>query len=567
MLRNELHETLLAPYASSIELLELDESKASPSVATNSTALVAIKPLHYLNVFKKESELQDLEKEYQRDRYQLDAAIQEYSGWFWFERVQNWLACGSGLLIISFIITTSNEAFINVVKTTTGADLPESVSNSISIPIAVISTGLFFVAFSCKKEAVKTLLAYAYRKPFYQRAYEELQVARQTPNFFALKLGKNLTNQSIMLITNATASLPLVINFADGMSKWSEPFNILAPASIIYLGERFFDKYLNASYMKGLDFFTKLRSGERKHDGVTRSFQCALQVLCSTALRVYPYYYWLALRADNAFGWWPPGTLVAATAIVHSIALFYPAAFNHYFTDQEAVEKLLKEKFPDLTGAQLDLQINAEKARLHQEMLAKFGRMFLLKKDKILGLVLAYDAYVGGFMGYELGLMANDDTMILPVLSSILLAGLFSGTLYQAEAQRMSHKLYRAKLEEKPDQPQVVATVNEKLSGFTGTSINFSTSVSIVTSIISTGASLTDNGFLRSSIYLGAGKRGLNIFFLNRPKIADTMQAFTPPGNVFKSAWMWFFKKETRVVLEQKQEMLNERVDQYLAKI
>jgi hypothetical protein len=553
MLRANLNEKLLAADDASIELQAQPGSNNTPPAA-----MIATQPLRYLNVFKKEQELLDLEKEFQRNRFQLDAAIQDYAGWFWFERVQNWLACGSGLLIISFVITTSNEAFINVVKTTTGADLPAEFSNSISVPIAVISTGLFFVSFSCKKEAVKTLLAYAYRKPFYQRAYQELQYARQMPAMFALKHGVNLTNHTIMFITNITAALPLVINITEPLAEFPQPFNVLTPAAILYLGERFFTKYLNINYMKGLEFFQKLWRGERKHSGINGSLQCMLQVLSSTALRIFPYYYWLAQRADAAFGWWPPEYIVAASAAVHSFALFYPAAFNHYFADQEAVEKLLKEKFPQLSGVELAAAIAVEKNRLEQELLTKFGNFFLLKKDKIINLVLAYDTFVGGYMGYELGLLTGDDSQVLPILGSILLASLFGGTLYKAEEKRMAHKLYRNALEEKPDQLPVNTTVNDKLSALAGTSINFSTSVSIVTSIISTGSSLT-SGLLRSSIYLGAGKRGLNIFFLNRPKIADTMQAVTPPGNVFKSAWMWFFKKEQPAVLEQQQEMVPRR--------
>jgi hypothetical protein len=45
MLRNELHETLLAPESTSIELTDLDETKASPAVTPDGTALVTSKPL------------------------------------------------------------------------------------------------------------------------------------------------------------------------------------------------------------------------------------------------------------------------------------------------------------------------------------------------------------------------------------------------------------------------------------------------------------------------------------------------------------------------------------------
>ncbi|MES2218856.1 MAG: hypothetical protein V4501_10655 [Pseudomonadota bacterium] len=542
MLSGNYKEKLLPD---SIELMEVEEKKHESAAEL---AVVTPPSLRFLHNFS-ETEISDLEKQYDRTRYQLDAAVSEYFGLFMSERIQNWFACGSGGLIIAFIISTSNEAFINLVKLIPGATIPNAAANSISVPIAVISTGLFVVAFSCQKEAVKTVLGYFYRKPIKIRTWEEWQRAQRMPLQVALDNSQFLLNWSIMKLTNVTAALPLLINFTDQIGEFQKPLDSLAYGSILYFGERFFAKYLNAPYLKGLMFFQQYWRGERKHLGVTGTLETVLQAASSTTLRIYPYYVWLALGANEALGWWPSPYLVGLFAAVHSVALFYPSAFNYYFADQEQVEKLLLEKFQHLPEAERETAIDAERALLVQQVMEEFGRFFLFKKSKVVIPVLAYDTFIGGYGGYELGRLFLVDSVAFPVVGSVLLASLFGGVLYKAEATRVLNKLSRDILEVKPE---VVApiSVNEKLGEVAGNAINIATAASIVTSIISTGSNLAENiPLLKSAIYLGAGKRGLNIFQFNREMIVNTMRGLVPAGNVFKETWACFFKKAEREVV------------------
>ncbi len=477
----------------------------------------------YLQVFDDE-ELAELKKLYSdKSLLELDNHVASYPQLLWWYRIDFCLANATNLLFVVFQINTSNEGIVQFIQTLSpGAVVPSNVAYGIGASTAILDTGMYMVVFSAYKEAIKATLEYALNPSIQKRLQKEIEFVRKSPGQACIELVKTLFHQFILYTTDLTGVMTEVIGIASKILALPTPLNWLVVAGILRYGKRYFGPYMDEEYFKGLDFwqpnpeqpwlYQKILQGD-----IAIPAQIIIQNISAVGLRVYPYYYFLALASATALGGWLPASVVAGVVAVHSFAAICPKTYKHYLEDQLKVESLLPDK--------------KEMESYCVAIIKEQGRLFLFRQEPMMLIPVVYRSVVSGYMGYQLGLLCSVGSIALPIAIAFVSASVLGGGLYKAEANRVMYKLIRGmidtvEVEKNKAEGVRQQTTAEMLVGFLGKLLNVDAAFSSAMSTIGTGSQLPSNTPAATSlIAILALERALNVIKFNEKRVDKTVKS------------------------------------------
>ncbi|MDR3491105.1 MAG: hypothetical protein P4M12_03550 [Gammaproteobacteria bacterium] len=515
-------------------------------------ALSPLSKLRYLQGFE-EAELKALQNKFDKNPQELDNLIAEYKKTYWYYQINYILAnYGSCSLFLIFPITTSNqgiETFVQVFNPNT--PVSNAVGYGIGVPLSIIDVIFFMCVFSVRKESIKSTLEFATQKPYKEYFAETLTYLKQHPGNALIDSLKFLINQTILLPLNSTATMTELIYMPLDYSTAGAK---VATAITLFYGNEYFKKYTNPDYYEGLDFWRNKKNRpwllkEMYKGNVTTPIQIWLQGASSIGLRVYPFFYFIAVKSEQTLGFWFPPPFIAACTFLHGLCTRYPSTFNHYMNHKEKIESILNDK-PDLhLMAQQILTMQHMQAtdrnlhqtqqqliriikKIHKEnMLQEEGRLFLFKKEPMIALLILFRSCLGGYFGYGIANQLSHviDSTLAHTLTIPLSALFFGKLLYHAEIERIANREHLKKLQQEVPAADVIpltATPSSNTTITVALILNVSGAIVGAMSTIGTLQPLigNDTPMITTIITLLAIEQMLNGILFNQDKVKDTVK-------------------------------------------
>ncbi len=363
-------------------------------------------PLHYLGLFT-EKEIRDLEDQYNKSRYELNALVGEHKWVYRGLRGENWFAIGTDVSYALFQIVTSRDGIQSVAKLF-NKDL--KISNTaglvIGAPLALVDMAFNLSAVSAAKEAIKATLEYALRDSYSKQFKAFLEQARQRPSQTVTTVVTWSFNKTILYSHNLLGTSANIIAFYEPISfhlplagdvtvpAWMPLLPTSAQlgiaAGFAYGGNRYYSLFSNPDYYQNFKEFwvqgfkdlwndnpdgSPWLIGEFYRGNRATALQIAIQGLVSTvAIRAYPNYYYLAETVFGKLIGLPESATASLAAIAsaivawHTLCARYPKTYNRYLADHIKVEALLREKIEDWAGASIDQQVQIQIDNLNPAM-------------------------------------------------------------------------------------------------------------------------------------------------------------------------------------------------------
>lgn len=507
--------------------------------------LFTLKELEQLTNVNGQSFILDLKKTPQ----ELDETIQTYWKTFQYYRIENWIANATNILYIIFAVNTANDGITSFVHTfQPDTTIPDFLNRDINIPTAILSTLIYPLAFSAAKEAIKSTLKYAYDKPIKDKITDSHVALLTSPCSAIFEAFRYMTHKTVLYTANLTATMTEIIEIADPIKSLPAPWNWLSIIGILYFGNKYCEKYMNANYYEGLTFWrSKMPSlaNEIREGYFAEVFQILFQTSGSIALKTSIFYY-LAEASKNALGFWFPAPMVAALIVWHSLFVLYPETYRFYMNDKIKITDLIHEKIkpfiaqyqqenPHHTKNQLAEATQKEFTKLknHYEkiVLQERGKLFLFKTKPHMIFPLLFRSGAGGWLGWRIGALISTELLAAPVTGSLLIAALLGGLLYRSEANRVLNQLIFEKIKLELADAGRENTVCETASEKFATLLNVANGLSNATSTIGTNARLFGaNSTLTPIGIILAIEQSLNYMQLNGGKVKQTVKSLLPPS-------------------------------------
>jgi len=520
--------------------------------------------LYYLAQFTQEelesftdndgkSFINDLHKEV----HELEETIALYWKTQWYYRIENWLANASNLLFVIFQINTSGEGVDSFVKAfAANVTVPASVSSGIGISTSLLSTGLYALAFSAYREAIISTLRYGYSKPIRTQMTDAFLYAQASPMGALSHTLGFLLNQTTLLSSNLTGTMSEIVDINTKINALPTPLNWIVIVTILFFGNKYYQKFMNADYHKGLqswiDFMLNKDNHpsiltEIMHGNIATPVQILLQGVSAVGLRTFPLYYYLALASATALGGWIPAPLVAALVTWHSICALYPETYHLYMDDKILVSDLINEKIQPILATQRQANPNMtvdelKSATQHEfdkikkayeaEIISEHGRAYVFK-EPLTAVSIACRTAIGGYLGWQSTTLIATSSIAAPIVGTAVGACIFGGLLYRAESSRIMYKLIgqRIKQEQNPaETKEIPPTTCESISDAFAKLLNISNGIVMTTSTIGVGARLlpANSPVLAALVVISAEKGANYVQFTGKKVQQTTRDVFVP---------------------------------------
>lgn len=574
----ELKELPIHP-AATLSSSQPTPASAAPATAAPSSELkrepsTTPAKLRYLDSITREK-LSELEKKYGRSAQELEAIIDDYWKSYWFELTANYVGISTNLLYIVFQ-ATANKAGIDgtVALFNPDAVVPDAVSTGLGGFLA--AGGLTFVfAISAKNEAAEAILAYALRDPIKERVSDALKFAANNKARAFIDSFKAVAHQSVLLGTYMTGALSEIIPIIDYLNNRTSFEKWLAIASIQYFCCRFSSAYATPSYYEGVKFWENEKGqpyliSELMKGNIATPLQVFFQgIISSSLIRAYPNYNWIAAAGAKAIGAWPHPAFISFLVFANSLCTLYPATYNHYMSDGQKIDELLRrnidwnavkqlaqQQFSQLNITELsadDLRthldriandlIQSEKQTLRTHIENKKGTGYVFKEEPSTAVTTTWQSLIGAYFGSQVLAPALAPLSAAPPALVAVSCGLFAavvlgGLFYRAESNRVSDKmvleLLQAKEKEKAEKSEGKEKTDKPLedmkqptnSRFIKAASMAIPGINILASITGTIAASTkiqstpsETTFFATT----ATQAGLNALAYNQPKVENIL--------------------------------------------
>lgn len=368
---------------------------------------------------------------------------------------------GTCILYFVFTINTCNVGFTAFIQTLyADAIVPDLAGYIIGGFFAVVDDLYYMCVFSDRKEAVKATLFFSKLPPLRVIAQTAYKAVKENPKQSFINSLKFLGHQTILQVNNLTGASTAIIYLPMDFSTSKVR---LATAVTLFYGDIYYGSYTNESYYEGLEYLKKKPWLVQKlwEGNISKALflRIGLQTASAVVLRVYPYMDYVAITAREVLGLWFPEYLVIFATLAQSFSVSHPATAQHYIADWEELYESLSHKPEILQSASLLLQdlklpeneINMQNAvrciilsaheMYKKNLFQEGGVRYLWKNEKVTALQLLLDTFLGGYLGYGIGVRLA--CVMNPLAALVLCVSIgtvsFGWTFFKAELERIAY--------------------------------------------------------------------------------------------------------------------------------
>lgn len=460
----------------------------------------------------------------------LEEAIEKNYLIYWGYWILYGLTNFATLLHVVFQINTSNEGIENCVKAfRQDISVPFWFSYGVGASTAVLSAIFYLLVFSPNKEALKSTLKYAYSKSYREKITQAYTYFLESPLSSADAL-TYLINISILLTCNLTGSMPYMLEIINYILALPIPLNSLIILTVLFFGEKYYKKYMDESYYKGLEFWRDQSKPYLLTELRQKNFFIPLQIILQSSstigLRAF-YFYYLSEASNKALGFWFPTPMVMACIILHSLCVFHPKTYDRYTKNL-------------ILNRQLSYD---DQEKYRHRVLAEKGSAYLFTTEPTIIFIHLMRMLTGGFLGWEAGNLISD-TITVPIIFMLTLGLLLCAALYLAESERVMQNLIREKIDSElstAEKPKM--TLCERITDYFASFLNFSDFFSTTTSYMGSGVRLVGLSML---VPFWSIERGLCFIDYNDEYVHETAQEVLVPNKCRSSkgsSYGRFFQK------------------------